>query len=131
MRSLLISTDLIMKQDGTWTPTEINTNTGHEIPIKNKDLDSPNSFIDNFGDYVNHVELNTFLQTNNITTIKVIDIKSGFHRVFESFCKYYTEYTYELHEVGQDSVTVPEVTDGDDVLIIRIAYDSYAIIDDL
>jgi hypothetical protein len=131
MRSVLISTDLVMKQDGTWTPTEINTNTGHEMPIKNKDLESPNSFIDNFGDYVNHVELNTFLQTNNITTIKVIDVKSGFHRVFESFCKYYTGYTYELHEVGQDSVTVPDVTDGDGVLIIRIAYDSYALVDDL
>jgi hypothetical protein len=131
MRSVLISTDLVMKQDGTWTPTEINTNTGHEMTIKNKDLESPQQFIDNFGDYVNHVELNAFLQTNNITTIKVIDVKSGFHRVFQSFCQYYSGYTYELHEVGQDSVTVPDVTDGDDVLIIRIAYDSYAVVDDL
>jgi hypothetical protein len=131
MRSLLISTDLVMKQDGTWTPTEINTNTGHEMPIKNKDLESPQNFIDNFGDYVNHVELNEFLQTNNITTIKVIDVKSGFHRVFESFCKYYPTYIYELHEVGTDSITVPDVIDGDDVLIIRIAYDSYALVDDL
>jgi hypothetical protein len=131
MRSLLISTDLIMKQDGSLTPTEINTNTSHEILLKNKDLDSPNSFLDNFGDYVNHIEFNQFLQTNNITTIKTIDVKSGFHRIIESFCKYYTEYTYELHEVSQDSIVVPEVEDGDNTLIIRIAYDSYALIDDL
>jgi hypothetical protein len=131
MRSVLISTDLIMKQDGTWTPTEINTNTNHEIRPKNKDINSATQFLDNFGEYVNHVEFNEFLQTNNITTIKTIDVKSGFHRVIESFCKHYTEYTYEFNEVSQDSVTVPEVEDGDGVLIIRIAYDSYALVDDL
>ena len=131
MRSVLISTDLVMKSDGTWTPTEINTNTGHEMTIKTKDLDSPTEFIDNYGDYVNHVEFNQFLQSNNITKIKTIDIKAGFHRVFESFCKYYANYSYENHEVSADSVTVPPVEDGDDTLIIRIAYDSYAIVDDL
>lgn len=131
MRSVLISTDLVMKQDGSWTPTEINTNTSHEIRPKNRDTNSPTQFLDNFGDYVNHVEFNQFLQTNNITIIKTIDVKSGFHRVIESFCKYYTQYTYEFHEVSQDSVVVPDVEDGTDVLIIRIAYDSYAIVDDL
>jgi hypothetical protein len=120
-----------MKQDGTWTPTEINTNTSHEMVIKNFDFESSEQFIDNFGQYVNHVELNQFLQTNGITTIKTIDIKAGFHRVIESFCKYYTGYTYEFNEVSSESVTVPDVEDGDDVLIIRIAYDSYALVDDL
>lgn len=131
MRSVLISTDLVMKQDGTWTPTEINTNTSHEMAYKNKDTGSATQFLDNFGDYVNHVEFNEFLQTNNITTIKTIDVNSGFHRVIESFCQYYPGYTYELHAVSADSITIPEVTDGDDVLIIRIAYDSYALVDDL
>ena len=131
MRSVLISTDLVMKSDGTWTPTEINTNTGHEMTVKNKDIDSPTGFIDNYGDYVNHVEFNQFLQSNNITKIKTIDIKTGFNKVFESFCKYYTNYSHENHEVSEDSVTVPPVEDGDDTLIIRIAYDSYAIVDDL
>ena len=131
MRSVLISTDLVMKSDGTWTPTEINTNTSHEISLKNKDSGSATQFIDNFGDYVNHIEFNEFLQANNITTIKTIDKKSGFHRVIESFCNHYPEYTYELHEVGQNSVVVPEVEDDNNTLIIRIAYDSYALVDDL
>jgi hypothetical protein len=131
MRSVLISTDLIMKQDGTWTPTEINTNTSHEMAVKNFDSESPTQFIDNFGDYVNHVELNEFLQTNGITTIKTIDVKAGFHRVIESFCKYYSSYSYEFNEVSSTSVSVPDIEDGDDVLIIRIAYDSFAIVDDL
>jgi hypothetical protein len=131
MKSVLISTDLVMKQDGTWTPTEINTNTSHEMVIKNFDSESSEQFIDNFGQYVNHVELNQFLQTNNITTIKTIDVKAGFHRVIESFCKYYSGYTYEFNEVSRDSITVPQVEDGDGVLIIRIAYDSYAVVDDL
>jgi hypothetical protein len=131
MRSVLISTDLVMMQSGVWTPTEINTNTGHEMTIKNKDIDSPEAFIDNFGDYVNHVALNEFLQNNGITIIKTIDVKSGFHRVFESFCKYYPAYTYEHHSVANDSVTIPNVEDDDNVLIIRIAYDSYAIVDDM
>jgi hypothetical protein len=131
MRSVLISTDLIMKSDGTWTPTEINTNTGHDMIATSMNPDPAQRFIENFSGYLNHTEFNEFLQTNNITTIKTIDKRSGFHRVIESFCAYYPEYTYELHEVGRDSITVPDVIDGDDVLIIRIAYDSYAIVDDL
>ena len=131
MKTLLISTDLVMKQDGTFTPTEINTNTGHDMRIKNKDIDSPNYFTDNFSQYVNHVEFNQFLQDNSITKIKTIDVKTGFHRVIEAFSRYYTGYTYELVEVLADSTVIPNVDDADDTIIIRIAYDSFALVDDL
>ena len=60
MRSVLISTDLIRKGDGQWTPTEINTNSKHEISIKHKDTDVEH-FIENFDLYFDHLQFHNFL----------------------------------------------------------------------
>ena len=131
MRALLISTDLVMKSDGTYTPTEINTATGNHLKIVNTDVDSPTYFTDNFAEYINHIEFDLFLQSNNITKIKTIDKSNGFSQIFEGFCKYYTNYEYELIRTRPDSIVVPFVEDADDTIIIRVAYDSLAVVDDL
>lgn len=131
MRSLLISTDLVMKLDGTYTPTEINTNTGNHLKIKNADVESPTYFTDNFAEYINHIEFDAFLQSNNIIKIKTIDKVDGFSQIFEGFCKYYPNYQYELIQTNLNSVVIPNVEDADDTIIIRIAYDSFAVVDDL
>jgi hypothetical protein len=131
MRALLISTDLVMKSDGTYTPTEINTATGNHLKIVNLDVDSPTYFTDNFAEYINHIEFDLFLQSNNITKIKIIDKVYGFSQIFEGFCKYYTNYEYELIKTRPDSITVPFVEDDDDTIIIRVAYDTTALVDDL
>jgi hypothetical protein len=67
MRSLLITTDLIRKSDGTLTPTEINTSSSYELVEKNSDRTNGNTFIENWGDYFEHVEFHGFLQNNNIS----------------------------------------------------------------
>lgn len=122
---------MIMKSDGTYTPTEINTATGNHLKIVNTDVDSPTYFTDNFFDYINHIEFDAFLQSNNITKIKTIDKSDGFSQIFEGFCKYYTNYEYELIRTKSDSIIVPFVEDADDTIVIRVAYDSLAIVDDL
>ena len=61
MRSLLIATDLIRKGDGNWTPTEINTNSGHDIDIPQKST-AAEFFIENFDTYLEHLNFHNFLQ---------------------------------------------------------------------
>lgn len=130
MKSLLISTDLIRKGDGQWTPTEINTNSGHEISIPHKSTDAE-FFIENFGEYLEHVSFNTFLQENNITKMKVIDSKNGgISTILKSFANYY-QYEFTNIDTPDGSITVPYVDDVDDTIIIRVAYDTTALVDDL
>jgi hypothetical protein len=133
MRSVLLATDLIRKGDGSWTPTEINTNAGHLIPF-----DYPTDpvaqpvvdFMPNFAPFFNHVEFNNFLQTNGITKLIVIDKAGSMGVVFESFAGYYN-YQYELVIAVEGSLTIPNINDADDVFIIRVAYDVSALVDDL
>lgn len=129
MRSVLISTDLIRKGDGQWTPTEINTNSKHEISIKHKDTDVEH-FIENFDLYFDHLQFHNFLQENNFSKIVVIDAQGGIDVILKSFANYYN-YQHEFVQVPDGSLTIPNVEDADDTLIIRIAYDTYALIDDL
>jgi hypothetical protein len=129
MRSLLLSTDLIRKGNGDWTPTEINTNSGHELDVKYK-VTSAEHFIQNYGEFFNHEQLHTFLQTNNMVKIVVIDRKGSLDMMFNSFANYYN-YQYEFVEVPDGSLSIPNVDDVEDTLIIRIAYDTYALVDDL
>lgn len=129
MRSLLMSTDLIRKGNGDWTPTEINTNSQHEMSIKHKDTLAEH-FIENFDSYFDHIGFHNFLQDNGISKIIVIDAKGGIDVILESFANYYN-YQHEFVQVPDGSLTIPNVDDSDDTLIIRIAYDTYALIDDL
>lgn len=129
MRSVLVTTDLVYKSDGTLTPTEINTDSSHQLGYKVKNFDAA-SFIPNFGDFFRHVEFKQFLDSNNFTKIICIDKKSGCHRIFETFCAYYS-LAYEYVEVPPNSITIPTVEDEENTFIIRIAYDTFALLDDM
>jgi len=130
MRSLLITTDLIRKSDGTLTPTEINTSSSYELVEKNSDRTNGNTFIENWGDYFEHVEFHGFLQNNNISKITLINGTGGITPMFEQFAEYYN-YEYTFVQMNMGSVTVPYVEDVDDTLIIRVSYDTTALVDDL
>lgn len=127
MKSVLISTDFIYKQDGTLHPTEINTNTIDDITSIG-DLDN-NNFVEDTSDYFNHELLDSFMKNNQL--IKIICIsKGGDDRLYKSFSGFYN-YEYEHILIGANQLTIPEIDDDPSVLIIRIAYDTYALIDDL
>jgi len=132
MRGLLLATDFVRKIDGTLTPLEINTNSGHEIKMNfERTGDNPvPDFMENFSLFFNHVDFDAFLKSNNIIKIITIDKPGGTARIFESFCVYYN-YQYEKINVPEGTLTIPVVEDGEDRLIVRISYDAYALIDDL
>lgn len=127
MRSVLISLDFIYKEDGTLTPLELNTNTLEEIS-EVKGLNNDN-FLEQTTPYFNHEGLHSFLQQNNISKITTIS-QTGDNRFIRSFCNFYG-YEHTLVPVSKQQITIPDVEDSDDTLIIRIAYDTYALIDDL
>jgi hypothetical protein len=132
MRSVLVATDLMRKTDGTLTPLEMNTNSSHELQFNHTPPSGSTviDFLSNFENIFNHIEFNTFLQTNNITKLKVIDKPGSLGVIFESFASHFN-YQYEFISVSEGSATIPEIEDSNDVLIIRVSYDTYALIDDL
>jgi len=125
MRSVLISTDFVQRQDGTFTPVEINTDSGNSLG-----LDPNKSFIENYGDFFEHEEFFNFLNQNNFSKLILIDKTSGVHLIFKSFCEHYN-IEFEKIIVAGTSISVPHIEDSEDTLIIRVAYDTYALIDDL
>lgn len=124
MKSVLISVDFIYKQDGTLHPTELNTNTKDDISVR--DITNDN-FITKLEGYFDHELLYSFMINNNLSKIKTI---GGDARLYKAFANYY-EFEFETIVVSHGSIIVPDVDDDDDTLIIRIAYDTYALIDDL
>jgi hypothetical protein len=132
MKSVLIATDLVRKSDGTLTPLEINTNSSHELTYNRIPPEGSEvvDFLSNFSEIFNHVEFNIFLQTNDITKLKVIDKPGSMGPIFQSFANHYG-FEYDFISVNEGSLTIPVVDDSDDTLIIRVSYDAYALIDDL
>jgi len=126
MKSLLTSIDFVYNKNGTLTPLELNTNTASEYGDGKLTVEN---FIQSTEGLYNHIELHNFLQLNSITKIKVIGRygQEGFFKVFSLFYG----YEFELIKISPDSNTIPEVEDTTDTLIIRIAYNTYALIDDL
>jgi len=129
MRGTLLGTDFIYNKDGELVPTEINTAIRPDIRI-NTDLKGTN-FISDLDDYFSHQRFNTFLQENSITKVIVIENGGGgYGMLLKAFCEYYN-YEFEQVLVGANAINVPEIADDVATLVIRIAYDSYSIVDDL
>lgn len=125
MKSVLVSLDFVYNQHGKLVPVELNTNTDEYV---NTFAEITNENFLETGDYFNHAGLHTFLQDNDLSKVKVIATRDN--RFIKAFCEYYN-YEYSLVKVNVNQNVIPEVEDVDDTLIIRIAYDSYALIDDL
>jgi hypothetical protein len=126
MKSVLISVDFVYKEDGTLTPLELNTNTLSEYAAG--EITAEN-FLEKTDGMWPHADLHNYMQSGSLSKLKLISA-GGSAQYFKVFSEFYG-YEYELIPVGQDSITVPEVEDADDTLIIRVAYDTYALIDDL
>lgn len=130
MKSVLLSTDFVKNNNGELQPLEINTNTYISLKLNEYPL-TPSNFESNLSDFFNYQGLKQFLDQNSIVKITLIESEETNNYIyFETFCEFYG-LTFELVKVGRDELTVPDLEDVDDTLIIRVAYDSYAIIDDL
>ena len=128
MKSVLISTDYVRRDDGTLTPVEINTNSGFDIKLTEYPVTVDN-FELNFNDFFDHLSFDTFLKDNNITKVITIENADRYSNIFKVFCEKY-DYDYEENIIGEDGF-VPDIEEEDDEIVIRIAYDPFAILDDL
>ena len=120
MRTILLGTDFMYNKAGQLVPVEINTSLGIDGDIT---FESKNEIFD-------LTELIAFIQSNSFNKIHYIgNLNKEFGVALENeLIK--IGVAYENHKVGEDSITVPYVEDSADILIIRSAYDTTAIVDE-
>jgi len=126
MRSLLFSVDHVYREDGSLTPLELNTATGTDFAQGSITVENFTSSVDGFYD---HAALHSYMSSSNLTKLDVI-APTGSEAFFNRFAEYYG-YEYTCHATSPTDVTIPFVEDEADKLIIRVAYNTYAIVDDL
>jgi hypothetical protein len=137
MRAVLTGTDLLKDIDGSFKTIETNTNIQTAVDATIYfNVDEFNTFISESA--INEIVLISKTQLN--TTVFDIELDENNQIISNSgtdlslFLKSYCEnngITYTPIMVDNNSVTVPHVEDTDNKLIIRIAYDTTALIDDL
>ena len=117
MKALLIATDLIKTVNGDTKVLETNTNA-----LLSYKFDDDIHYLDN---------LSTFIQTNQFQTVHCIfPIQSrNFNNKLKEIC---TSLNIEIveHPMDAGAITVPYIEDSENILIIRISYDTTAIIDE-
>ena len=119
MRTVLIGSDFVYDKDGNLRPIEINTALGWD---KYK-LEDNTSALDT-------TAIKSFISEHNFTKVVYI---GAVYAISDALSNLATElgieYTYE--KVKTESVTVPYVEDNETTLIIRSAYDTTAVVDDV
>lgn len=119
MKGLLLGTDYIIdKNTGDVKVLEVNTNAR---------AISKGDFLSNY----DFTELFNFISSSNFTSVDVIhqsfnwDVASQ----IETFCSG-SGITFTRHLTNHNSITVPYIEDADDKFILRMSYDTTAIIDE-
>lgn len=116
MKAVLISTDYIKTSTGEYKVLEINTNT--RIVAEMAELDWSN--------------LTTFIQTSGFTNVHCIipHYDKGFATKLSEICDTIGGITFLSHETSDNSITVPYIEDNETTFILRVSYDTTAVIDD-
>ena len=136
MRAVLTGTDLLKDIDGSFKAIETNTNIQTEVPT---DLYFDTTKLDNLisGSTINEIvyitkqNLNGTSANLDLTEISEnIKGKENLKNTLKSYCEN-KNYTFTLLNVDDNAITVPFVEDNDNKLIIRTAYDTTAIVDDV
>jgi hypothetical protein len=157
MRAVIIGTDFMKDTDGSFKAIETNTNISLATPwVNDVDLIEFENFISasNFNeivlicnqsstgvdtDFTLHIDYEEF--KNNRAIIGYDDngkpkydtteeSKLEFSNYLETFCSG-SNITFTKLKTDTNSVTIPYVEDADEKLIIRLSYDTTALIDDI
>jgi hypothetical protein len=136
MRAVLTGTDLLKDIDGSFKVIETNTNIQTEVPtdlyLDTTKLDSliSGSSINEIV-YITKENLNGIGENLDLTEISENTTgKESLKNTLKRYCEN-KNYTFTLLNVDDNAITVPFVEDDDNKLIIRIAFDTTAVIDDL
>jgi hypothetical protein len=131
MRAVIIGTDFIKDIDGSFKALETNTNIGMDVDIVTH-MDSQaltNLILDNS---INEVHL--IHSSANLQIFENLEIPHDARNfgifLSESICLP-NNIEYIPHRVDINSVTIPHIEDGDNKLIIRVCYDTTALMDDV
>jgi hypothetical protein len=136
MRAVLTGTDLLKDIDGSFKAIETNTNIQTEVPT---DLYFDTTKLDTLisGSSINEIVYITKENLNGIgANLDLTEIsenikgKENLKNTLKRYCET-KNYTFTLLNVDDNAITVPYIEDTENKLIIRIAYDTTAIIDDL
>jgi hypothetical protein len=116
MKAVLISTDYIKTPTGEYKVLEINTQSG---------IIADMAILDWTG-------ITNFIQTNSFTNVHCIlpTYDKRFSVKLNEICDSIGGITFQVYETGDSSITVPYIEDNDNTLILRISYDTTAVIDD-
>ena len=117
MRALLLGTDLAYNSSGQIVPIEVNTNVGMDINLP----EDPDQIF-----YLD--TLRTFIIEHNFSGVTYIGALLALSDELSLLCEDLSiTYTFILKING---LTIPYVEESDDLLIIRSAYDTTAIVDE-
>jgi hypothetical protein len=131
MRAVIIGTDFVKDIDGSFKAIETNTNIGLDVNITSHiDANAFTSFILN-----NSIEQVHLIYTpSNIEVFEEseeITPDSRFNKFLSGSICLPNEITYVEHRLEKDSITIPQIDDADNKLIIRVSYDTTALMDDV
>jgi len=120
MKAVLISTDYIKTEDGSYKVLEMNTNTALDALSEDQQH------------YLDFTGLQSFIESNGFTKVNLIhnDLSKGFKNELERIYSGSSTVTFNSFETQPGSITVPYMEDDDTTFTIRISYDTTAIVDD-
>jgi hypothetical protein len=135
MRAVIIGTDFVKDVDGSFKAMETNTNIGMDINIGNN-IDATtftNFVLNNSFEEIHLIYTNPNIQITDYTDLKnrnVDDNTSTFRDfLINSVCTP-NNITFVPHLLEQNSITIPHIEDSTSKLVIRLSYDTTALIDD-
>lgn len=116
MKAVLIATDYIKTPTNEIKVLEINTNAAIWADV-------------NILDWTG---LTNFIQTNSFTNVHCITptYDKRFSNKLNDICTTIGGIQFQAYETGDNSITVPYIEDNDNSLILRLSYDTTAIVDD-
>jgi hypothetical protein len=119
MKTVLIGSDFMYDKDGVLKPIEINTNVG-----------ITKHHLENINDTFDTTYLEEFVTQNGFEKIDYVGPTITIKDIFASM-SIDLGIEFEFHQTTWNSITIPYIEDTDTNLIIRSAYDTTALVDDL
>jgi hypothetical protein len=118
MKTVIIGSDFVYDSSGVIKPVEMNTNIAYSV---NK--------VETEEEVFDSTDLKLFINTNGFTKITYIGQNHQIKTFLKDICQ---EIEIEFVEifVGSTAITVPNIEDSNEHLIIRTAYDVTAILDE-
>jgi hypothetical protein len=137
MRAVITGTDYIKDIDGSFKAIETNTNVGLSVDVSRYiDMDSFSEFVSTNG----FNEIVVIYNNTNLQLIpshfelesKSLDYSSdmAFVPLLKSFYSG-SGVTITNQKLEESAITIPDIEDSEDKLIIRLAFDTTALIDDV